>query len=84
MKHTVTARVNALTIVARDMKVGEIGRVVRPGSIYDGFHIVKMHEGIFMALEQPTKTWSSSCSLPVEVLPAGSELTLVVGMGGQS
>ena len=80
MQHVVkmTQDPRPVPTAARDMEVGEIG-IIR-SSFYAGLHIVKTYDG-FVALEKPSSTWGVRCTLQVDVLPAGTELTISVGAG---
>ena len=77
MKHIITEEPVKTSIIAHEMKIGQIGRVTE--GHHEGNHVVRLYGDTFMALERPLSTWDAYCALQVEVLPVGTVLTLTVG-----
>lgn len=61
---------------AKDMETGQVARVTSSGS-YTGQTLLRHFEGI-VSLDDPKLTWGTNCTLEVELLDVGTQITLTV------
>lgn len=57
------------------MKIGQLARVINPETNYMRHIVLRTFDGI-VSLSNPGLTWSTDCSLQVELLPPGYQITL--------
>ena len=65
--------------IARDTRVGDLMKVTDEanGNAYKGHFLLHIYEG-FVSLNDPDRVWNERCALEVQLLPSGTEITLVV------